>query len=218
MRRLNLTFHGLGEPPRRVPQAEADFWVGPDDFESALDCVCGREDVHVTFDDGNASDVEIALPELRARGLTATFFVIAGRLGLSGYLDPNGVRDLLHAGMCIGSHGFTHKDWRTLGDDELRGDLAEARRELEMVARGTISEVSCPFGSYDRRVLRRLRQADYGRVYTSDGGWAKANSWLQPRNTLRNGLAAGTVEFLLRAPTAREQLESVLRRTIKRWR
>ena len=39
----------------------------------------------ISFDDGNASDVEVALEALRASGdLTASFFVLAGRLGSAG--------------------------------------------------------------------------------------------------------------------------------------
>ncbi len=36
-----------------------------------------------------------------------------------------------------------------------------------------VSSVAIPFGSYDRRVLRRLRGAGLRRVYTSDGGRAR---------------------------------------------
>ena len=73
---INLTFHGVGEPKRRLDPAEAEFWLGRRQFESTLDSVAGRSDVRITFDDGNHSDLAYALPALRKRGLTATFFVV----------------------------------------------------------------------------------------------------------------------------------------------
>ena len=41
------------------------MWLDPDRFLRVLDSVVGRDDVRITFDDGNASDVEHALPALR---------------------------------------------------------------------------------------------------------------------------------------------------------
>src|SRR5919197_6239381 len=93
-RTINLTFHGIGEPERRLDPGEQDVWLSRSRFLAVLDAAAATSDVRITFDDGNASDVEEALPELRRRGLTATFFVVAGRLGSHGFLDDRGVRKL----------------------------------------------------------------------------------------------------------------------------
>src|SRR5262245_37046734 len=60
---INLSFHGVGTPPLapREP-GEHDYWIGHDGFLAVLDEVVGRDDVRLSFDDGNASDVEAALP------------------------------------------------------------------------------------------------------------------------------------------------------------
>lgn len=42
--------------------------------------------IELTFDDGNASDLTIAAPALQARGLAASFFVCASRIGQAGDL------------------------------------------------------------------------------------------------------------------------------------
>jgi peptidoglycan/xylan/chitin deacetylase (PgdA/CDA1 family) len=93
-RRINLTFHGIGRTERNLEPGEELLWLDEEEFASALDAIVGRGDVRITFDDGNASDVEHALPQLRQRGLTATFFVVAGRLGAPGFLDATGIRAL----------------------------------------------------------------------------------------------------------------------------
>ena len=115
-RSINLTFHGIGDPGRRLDPGEQAVWVSRAQFLSLLACAEGREDVAITFDDGNASDLEHALPALRERGLRATFFVVAGRLGTPRFLDERGVRALAAAGMEIGCHGMSHPPWRGLDD------------------------------------------------------------------------------------------------------
>ncbi|GLW08785.1 glycosyl transferase [Microtetraspora sp. NBRC 13810] len=185
---VNLTVHGIGPPGRPFEPDEELTWVSVERFEQVLDAVAGREDVRITFDDGNASDVEIALPRLLERGLRAEFFVLAGLLGEPGRLDAGGVRELVRAGMNVGSHGWAHRDWRRLDPAQARQELDDSHRVLTGLTGRPVSRVAIPFGSYDRRVLGRLRRARVSRAYTSDGGRARPDSWLQPRTSLRHDL------------------------------
>jgi peptidoglycan/xylan/chitin deacetylase (PgdA/CDA1 family) len=118
------------------------------------------------------------------RNLTAHFFLCSGRLQTQEYLDRAAVRDLLDAGMEVGSHGMHHRDWRTLDARALDEEIGTARRMLEDVCGRAIVEVATPFGSYNRRVLKRLRAEGFAHVYTSDRGFASQQAWLKPRNTL----------------------------------
>ena len=61
---VTLTVHGIGTPVRPLDPGEDEVWVTVQQFEDVLDAVAGRTDVRITFDDANASDVEIALPQL----------------------------------------------------------------------------------------------------------------------------------------------------------
>src|ERR1700754_2728623 len=100
---LNFTFHGIGDPPAAISDAERDVWLSQADFADALGVIRhlpGRSTV--SFDDGNASDLEIALPALLERGMSATFFVVADRLGRPAYLGTDDLRALREAGMTIG--------------------------------------------------------------------------------------------------------------------
>ncbi|MEV8637376.1 polysaccharide deacetylase family protein [Streptosporangium sp. NPDC051023] len=187
---VNLTVHGIGPTNRELDPGEDTTWVSVEQFEQVLDAVVGRQDVRITFDDGNASDLEIALPRLLERGLTAEFFVLAGLLGQPGRLEESGVRQLLSAGMRIGSHGWAHRDWRKMDTEQAVQEIVDANRFLGELTGQPVSRVAIPFGSYDRHVLGRLRQAKVTRAYTSDGGRAKPGSWLQPRNSLRHDIDA----------------------------
>jgi peptidoglycan/xylan/chitin deacetylase (PgdA/CDA1 family) len=191
---VNLTFHGIGPPTRQLGPGERDVWLTVPTFLSILDAAAGHADVALTFDDGNASDVEHALPALQSRGLEATFFVVAGRLGEPGFLGAEQVRRLAAAGMAIGCHGMRHRPWRRLGEAALREELVVAREMLAETADVPITQASCPFGSYDRRVLSFLRRCGYERVHTSDRGTARRDAWLQARNTAEHSDDGGLVE------------------------
>lgn len=216
---MNLTFHGVGERPRAPERGEERVWLDLDSFESVLDSVADRPDVRITFDDGNLSDVVHALPALRRRDLEATFFVVAGRLGAPGFLDELGVRTLSDAGMSIGCHGMRHRPWSRLNDEALRDELVVARQILEAIVEQPVTEAACPFGSYDRRVLRSLQRYGYKHVYTSDGGLTCPDAWLQPRTSLGTGAGAQTIEQTM--SSERSPFRMLLRQPkllAKRWR
>ncbi|MBV9212837.1 MAG: polysaccharide deacetylase family protein, partial [Actinobacteria bacterium] len=138
-RRLILTFHGVGPPRRELPDGEARFWVDEARLAAILDAVVGRDEVEVTFDDGNASDVEIALPALLDRGLSAQFFIIAGRLGQPGSLTPAQVGELAAQGMAIGAHGVQHRSWRGWDRAALVREIRAARVALEDAAGSAVT-------------------------------------------------------------------------------
>jgi len=96
---VNLTVHGIGPTSRALDPGEDGTWLSVSQFELVLYAASGRTDVKITFDDGNASDLEVALPRLLERGLSAEFFVLAGRLGEPGRLTATDVRELVKAGM-----------------------------------------------------------------------------------------------------------------------
>jgi len=183
----HLTFHGVGPRTRSMDEGEAAVWVTTDEFEAILDAVVGRPQVRISFDDGNASDVTVALPRLVERGLTAQFFVLAGMLDQPDRLTRSGVLQIRDAGMHVGSHGWSHRSWRGMPEPEATREIIEAKAELEQLIGSAITAAAVPFGLYDRSALHRLRRAGYARVFTSDGGPARTSSWLQARNSVHAG-------------------------------
>jgi peptidoglycan/xylan/chitin deacetylase (PgdA/CDA1 family) len=223
-RELVLNFHGLGTPHKRVGGAELPFWMPREKFATLLDHLAALTNsaglrTAITFDDGNLSDATDAMPELARRGLTARFFVCAGRIGAPHYLDRSAISEMLAAGMEVGTHGMLHRDWRGLDDNELNSEIGLARRFLEDVCGRPVGFASIPFGSYDRRVLARLRQEALDCVYTSDRGLACAGTWLKPRETVESSWAAQDIERLMvkrPSPTARLRRRAAM--VLKAWR
>ena len=217
---LNLCFHGIGEPRRELEPDEERYWIAPDVFTGMLDALRDDGSVRITFDDGNASDAAIALPELLQRGLRATFFVIAGRCGEPGSLSAEDVRELAGSGMTIGSHGMRHRPWRSLDQAALREELVDAPRQLAEAAGTPVTEASCPFGAYDRRLLAELRRHGFSRVYTVDEGPSDPEAWLQSRYTIRADDTPERIVALARDPRPRfpSNVTHALKTAAKRWR
>jgi peptidoglycan/xylan/chitin deacetylase (PgdA/CDA1 family) len=205
-----------------VPSAEHPFWCPRSQWPSIADAIAsalqGGSKVEVTFDDGNASDVDEALPALLERGLTATFHVCAGRIGAPGYLDEQGVLELQAAGMGIGSHGWDHVDLRTVPDPRLVHETLDSQLRLAEVCGRPVTDFAVPFGSYDRRVLRHLRR--YATVYTSDSTSASTGrARVVPRWSYVQGWTAESVTDLARlGESTRHRLRQRSAMLAKRWR
>ena len=160
-----------------------------------MDAIAGRPDVRVSFDDGNASDLEVGLGALLERGLVGSFFVLAGRIGLPGNLDEGGLRELGRHGMTVGTHGMDHRPWRKLPSGDRERELIEARERIAGVLGRPVDEAAVPMGLYDRRLLADLRRLGYSAVHTSERMPGRAGAWLQPRFSI---LADDTVETVER--------------------
>lgn len=198
---------------------EEPYWVTRDQYLWTLDAVADDPRVRISFDDGNASDIELGLPALLDRGLTATYFVLAGRLDQSGSLSGDDVRALAAQGMRIGTHGLTHRPWETLTGQERRCELEEARDILASVSGQPVDAAALPLGRYDRRLLGELRRLGYHSVHTSDRRWAQEGHWLQPRFSMRG---QDTTDWLRRHVLSPQPLRRRVGRaavcTAKRWR
>ena len=211
-----LMYHriGVGALPGRE-SGEESYAVSPETFEAQLDALAAsrasvvgygelesktRLPVLITFDDGNATDHEIALPALRRRGYSALFFVTPAWIGTPGFMTWDQVRDLERQGMAVGAHGLDHTPLSTLAGEELGRHLADARRAFESHLGRCPDTLSLPggFGSHD--VIAAAHAAGFRVVFGSEPRRASALTAgsAVPRFAVRrgDGLAAfrGLVE------------------------
>lgn len=215
---INVCFHGIGAPQRQLEPGEDRYWVTEDDFRRILDEVAAWPSVRLSFDDGNLSDVAHGLPELVQRGLSATFFVLGGRLGAAGSLDGSDLRQLRAHGMAIGSHGMHHRPWRALSDQHRDAELVAAREQIGEAAGVPVVEAACPLGRYDRQLLSDLRRLGYARVHTSDRRPASPGSWLQPRFSVRAGDTAASLRAEVLHQPRPARYRAAAAGLLKQWR
>jgi len=175
--------------------------------------------VVITFDDGHCSDYLIAAPELKARRLTAAFFVTWSFLDRPGYLKRQQVRELRYASFEIGSHGLTHKRLTEVGPVELWREALDSKRRLEDLLGVEVSSFALPSGAYNDAVLQALWGAGYRRIMTSDFGYG----WSENTILHRMGVIADTTQrefqaFLTAGPAwaARRRLIDAVKRRASR--
>ena len=137
--------------------------------------------VALTFDDGFASVARTAVPLLAERGLTATVFCVAGRLGRDsgwasaprgGFLSPlvsgDELAELARAGFEIGSHTMAHAPLVQSDPEALRREIVESRAVLEGAVGTAVRSFAYPYGAGPAPAARRLVAETYDAACTTE--------------------------------------------------
>ncbi len=180
-----LVFHGIGTPPADCLKADLPFWVKEEKFLQTLDIAKERGDTLITFDDGLATDFDIALPALRKRELHGVFFPLTGMLGKPGFLTEKQVRILAQEGMDVGIHGHMHVDWAKVDRVTREKDIQDSLQTLEAILGVPCTKAAFPYGSFNRRVLASLRKSGIRKAYSCSRGKTDLNKFLIHRTSVR---------------------------------
>ena len=211
-----LAFHGVGLVPRSREPGEERYWLEKERFLRILDLLAKRNDVELSFDDGNISDLEIALPALMEREMRATFFLVCDWVGSSGFLNVADIHVLVKSGMEIGYHGLSHHRWRKLSTARLYEEVVIGRRKLEDRLGFSLTTVACPYGSYGRRSLVVCRRANFRKVFTCDRIPTSADSWLRHRTLVFRDQDTDTMREVLDSQLGFRHTSQLLRIMTKR--
>src|SRR6202000_2586145 len=157
--------------------------------------------VHVTFDDGEHSQLYNAMPLLAEHKISATYFVTPGLIGTAAkFLGWDELKTLHSAGHSVQSHGWSHKFLTFCSDDDLAHELRASKESLEEKLGAAVNEISVPGGRWNRRVIEACMAAGYERVYVSD-------PWI---NTKMFGIDV-IGRFMVRRTTSDAELQKMVR-------
>ena len=148
-------------------------------------CSPAAGNVVLTFDDGAETDFAVAAPLLHEWGYSATFYVSSDRVGRSGYLTVEQLRELRDQGFEIGCHGATHRYLTELSDDDLAAETAGAKATLEGLLSGPVEHFSCPGGRWSARVAGAVHNAGFLTMATSVRGTNAADASMLRREVVQ---------------------------------
>lgn len=155
----------------------ARYKLAPDTFEAHLDAlqrsgirvglVHDRPSAVLTFDDGGASAL-LAAAALERRRWRGYFFITTGRIGTGGFLDADGVRELVRRGHEVGSHSHSHPTYMgALDRAEIAREWRQSREALTGIVGAAPSTAAVPGGFLSPAVIEEAQRAGYEMLMTS---------------------------------------------------
>ena len=161
--------------------------------------------VAITVDDGNDSDFGIVYPLLKANGMTATFFLLAGK---EGFLDRQQLREIIDNGFSVGSHGITHRELTKLNPQELKHDLEFSKKILEDITEQPVDFFSFPYGINNKKTIRQAKNAGYKAVFTTDArlNYPDEKLFVIHRWSVKRSTSPGEFEAILTNKKALQKL------------
>jgi peptidoglycan/xylan/chitin deacetylase (PgdA/CDA1 family) len=148
-----------------------------------------EKSVVITFDDGYADTLELALPVLERLGFPCSLFLLtaAGTGGVGNGEDELGRRKRLRLDQAsaflargsVGAHTRTHVDLLTVDLEEARAEIAASKAELEAALGVPVTLFAYPYGSYDEEIVRLVREVGFEAACTATPGpnWPATDSY-----------------------------------------
>ncbi len=137
----------------------------------------------LTFDDGLLDGLSTVAPQLRNRGIPATFFICPGLLGgqhefIAGaagrLLSADQARELAAMGFDLGAHSMTHPDLRGLDDAALTHEIQGSKEGVEELTGKPCLTFAHPYGLSDARVERAVEAAGFEIAFAwAPGRWSQ---------------------------------------------
>ncbi len=163
------------------------------------------DQIALTFDDGHVSNFKYAFPTLKKYGFSATFFIIADRIGLEHHMTSMQLRTLRKNGMEIGSHGLTHTWLPLLDEKAISHELIQSKMFIEKAVQCPVLTFAYPGGHYTRAMLKEIRHQGYSAALSCILGVNTkiTDPYLLKRLEIRRGTSLGEFEKALKPSSIR---------------
>jgi peptidoglycan/xylan/chitin deacetylase (PgdA/CDA1 family) len=133
-----------------------------------------RRPLVVSFDNGYRTQYTNALPVLRGLGWAGVENIqLSGLPPSQGGLSTREVRAMIRAGWELDTQGWSHADLITLGQEQLRFQVAHARTVLRDRFHVPVDWFCYPSGHYNPTVVAAVKAAGFVGSTTVVPGWAR---------------------------------------------
>lgn len=131
----------------------------------------GNQSYCLTFDDGFENFITYVLPLLIKHQVKATLFCLSDvtsnlwdqpKVPATKLLTHNQIQECVRSGLVeLASHGATHKNLTRLSSEALIHEISHSKTYFESSFDVEIKGFAYPFGQYDDKVLKCVKQSGY---------------------------------------------------------
>ncbi len=170
-----------------------DGWttIGPDQYLAHLETGAALPDkpVILSFDDAQGTQASEGLPQLLARKMTGTFFVMTVVLDKPDWLSHDDLRRIDAAGMTVAAHTFDHHRVDRYAGTDWATQLDQPRELLERIVGKPVEHFAYPYGAWNEAAFPHLASAGYRTAFQLSDKPLDPGA---PRQTLRRVLMSST--------------------------
>jgi peptidoglycan/xylan/chitin deacetylase (PgdA/CDA1 family) len=174
--RFEVSRNSFAEHLRHIGASGCRVLLAEELPHSSLSRATKTFSVGLTFDDGRASDYEVAYPMLRNATLGATFFINSATVDTPGHLTWSQLKEMSRGGMSIQSHSHDHVDLSRLSSDQLHYQLRRSKAEIEDRLGREVSLLALPYGSMPQHMIGTAMRLGYKAICSSGGRLARSSS------------------------------------------
>ena len=180
-----LMYHHLANLAPNAALAMRTWTVAPANFVAQLDYLNAHEyhtitfaqlvayletgaplptrPIILSFDDGWEEQYVVAVPELRKRGMSGTFFVPTTYADYAGktFMSWQQLVEMDAAGMEMGGHTLNHANFREVGLEQVTRQLVASKQKMEQKLGHSTVAFAYPFGAFNLETIARVRAAGY---------------------------------------------------------
>ena len=202
-----LMYHQIAEPE------ENNLYLSPENFRSQLDWLDSHgftgismealyehwvlqkplpeNPIVLSFDDGYLPMYTEAMPRIREKGWSATFYMISDAVNNPAeFMSAEQLAEMCDSGMEIGSHTVHHSDLAIIDRERAAAELADSRAAIEAMTGRPCTAFCYPSGKYDDELAAMCAECGYHTAVTTQGGVAGVDSplYLLPRIRISSGM------------------------------
>lgn len=179
-----LIYHSIREYSKNDTKNDKTFVVPPQEFKKQMEYlhahnfnsitvselraiimgekIAPAKPVVITFDDGINNQYDIAFPILKQNGLRAVFYIFANAPERNDkYLNFSKLKEMVVAGMEIGSHTYFHSYLTKLTSEKVKFELEESKKRLEDNLGIKVESFAYPFGDLNSTIIQSVKDAGY---------------------------------------------------------
>mgnify|MGYP001617080487 CR=1 FL=1 len=179
--------------------------------------------VLLTFDDGFENNFTEALPLLEKYRFKACFFIIGSCVatgsppvftnGTAVYqtMKKEALQKLAAAGMSLGSHSQTHRDFRLLNDAEVEAEAVTSQQTVQSITGNTSRLFAFPWGHHKIEQVDLLKRY-YSKIFLVSHGLNRRDDVVLSRNEVDSSVqmfaaTSGSLDFFAPRRSLRDRVK-----------